>query len=78
MTIPNIDYNKHETEATKITKTNTEILFEPVGQMIPELSWANIRVKIDVTTLYNETIDLCGASMKLNKEIQNILNVKTI
>lgn len=58
ITIANINSNIG-IMATKITKTNTEILFEPIGHIIPELSWANIGVKIDVNTLYNETIDLC-------------------
>ena len=59
--IANIVNNNYSIEATKIIKTNTEILFEPIGQMIPELSWAKIRVKIDISSLYNETIDLCEA-----------------
>ena len=32
--------------STRIETTNNEILFKPLGRLIPELSWATIRTKV--------------------------------
>ncbi len=44
--------------ATKIIKTTNEILFRPLGTMIPELSWATLRIKLDINKMFGETEQL--------------------
>ena len=41
--------------STKIKQTTNEILFKSLGNLIPELSWATIRTKIDITDMFKET-----------------------
>ena len=53
---------------TKITKTSAEIIFEPMGSIIPELSWANIRITLNLTTMFEENNDLCKAHSQLRSE----------
>ena len=53
---------------TKITKTNNGILFKPMGQLIPELSWATLKIQLNITQLFVETDELCKASYLMEKE----------
>ena len=53
---------------TKIEQTTNEILFKPLGNLIPELSWATIRTKIDITDMFKETEQLCRAVLIVDKE----------
>ena len=53
---------------TKITKTSAEIIFEPMGSIIPELSWANIRITLNLTTMFEENNNLCKAHSQLRSE----------
>ena len=54
--------------STKIEQTTNEILFKPLGNLIPELSWATIRTKIDITDMFKETEQLCRAVLIVDKE----------
>ena len=54
--------------ATKIEPTTNEILFKPLGNLIPELSWATIRTKINITDMFKETEELCRAANIMDKE----------
>ncbi len=54
--------------STKIEPTTNEILFKPLGSLIPELSWATIRTKINITDMFKETEELCKASNIMDKE----------
>ena len=65
--------NLQTNQATKISKTSAEIIFEPIGKIIPELSWANIRITLNITTMFTETNDLCKAATFLRQEIKNVL-----
>ena len=49
------------TGATMIVKSTNEILFKPRGKLIPELSWATLRTKINITDMFKETNELCKA-----------------
>ena len=59
--------------STKITKTSAEIIFEPIGSIIPELSWANIRITLNLTTMFEENNNLCKAHSQLRTEGKNLL-----
>ena len=59
--------------STKISKTSAEIIFEPIGNIIPELSWANIRVTLNITTMFEENNDLCRAHSQLRTEGKTFL-----
>ena len=53
---------------TLIEPTANEILFKPLGYLIPELSWATIRTKINITDMFKETEELCKAANIMEKE----------
>ena len=59
---------------TKIEQTTNEILFKPLGNLIPELSWATIRTKIDITDMFTETEQLCRAVLIVDKEYIRMSN----
>ena len=54
--------------STTIEPTTNEILFKPLGNLIPELSWATIRTKINITDMFKETEQLCRAAIILDGE----------
>ena len=55
-------------KTTVIEPTSNEILFKPLGNLIPELSWATVRSKINISDLFKETNQLCKASGVMEKE----------
>ena len=54
--------------STIIEPTTNEILFKPLGNLIPELSWATIRTKINITDMFKETEELGKAENIMEKE----------
>ena len=62
---------------TKIEQTTNEILFKPLGNLIPELSWATVRTKIDITDMFKETEELCRAAIIVDKEYVRMGNKHT-
>ena len=56
------------TETTTITPTSNEVLFKPLGQLIPELSWGTIRVHVNMSDIFTETNYLCNASRLMDTE----------
>ena len=54
--------------STNIEPTSNEILFKPLGNLIPELSWATVRTKIDISDMFKETEELCRAAIIVDKE----------
>ena len=61
-----------ELTATKMEPTTSEILFQPLGRLIPELSWATIRTKINIEDLFNETNQICRATVTMGKEYKRL------
>ena len=64
----------YTSEATKIEKKSNEILFNPLGTLIPELSWATIRIHINITDSFQETNDLCKGAYIMNERHQKTIN----
>ena len=63
--------------STRIEPTSNEILFKPLGNLIPELSWATVRTKIDITDMFKETEELCRAAIIVDKEYVKMGNKHT-
>ena len=61
-------------KATKIEKRSNEILFNPLGTLIPELSWATIRIHINITDSFQETNDLCKGAYIMNERHQKTID----
>ena len=60
------------TNLTTIQKAPNGVLFKPIGQLIPELSWATIRLKLNITEMFTETEELCRASYLMKREYNKI------
>ena len=63
--------------STRIEPTSNEILFKPLGNLIPELSWATVRTKIDITYTFKESEELCRAAIIVDKEFIKMGNKYT-
>ena len=64
----------HETnQQTKIAQTEAKVLFQPIGQIIPELSWATLRINLNISTMFTETNQLCKTSIMMKDKIKNSL-----
>ena len=61
-------FGVNQLTSTRIEKTNNEILFKPLGRLIPELSWATIRTKVNISDMFIETNELCKAMQIMDKE----------
>ena len=57
---------------TIIEPTTNEILFKPLGNLIPELSWATVRTRINITDLFKETNQLCKSAHIMENEYQRL------
>ena len=55
--------------ATRIENSTNEILFKPIGKLIPELSWNTVKTKINTTDMFKETNKLCKAVHLIKKRI---------
>ena len=60
------------TNLTTIQKAPNGVLFKSIGQLIPELSWATIRLKLNITEMFTETEELCRASYLMKREYNKI------
>ena len=65
---------QYGSKATKIEKKSNGILFNPLGTLIPELSWATIRIHINITDSFQETNDLCKGAYIMNERHQKTIN----
>ena len=54
--------------STIITSTSNEVLFKPLGQLIPELSWGTIRIHVNMSDIFIDTNYLCKASRLMDNE----------
>ena len=58
----------------KIEKTTNEILFKPMGNMIPELSWATLRIHMNISNMFSETEDLCKTAHLMWQEEKKLID----
>ena len=47
-------------------------MLKPLGRHIPELSWATIRTKINIEDLFNETNQICRATLTMDREYKRL------
>ena len=59
-------------KTTVIEPTSNEILFKPLGNLIPELSWATIRIHFNIAHMFAETDELRKASYLMYTEYNTI------
>ena len=55
-------------KSTKIEPTSKKISFKPLGNLIPELSWATVRIKTDISDMFKETEELCRVAIIVDEE----------
>ena len=60
-----------------ITPSSPKAAFQNKGQLIPDLSYGNIRVVINTTNLFHGTREICKAAEILQKEQDVLLNYIT-
>ena len=63
------------THQSKITKTQPEIIFQPIGSMIAELSFATLRIKMNLTELFEETTNLCNTQYLLHDKFDKYYKI---
>lgn len=49
-----------------------KILFKPLGNLIPGLSWATVRTRINITDPFKETNQLCKSAQIMENEYQRL------
>ena len=54
--------------STKIEPTSNEILLIPLGNLLPEFSWATVRTRVDIIDMFKKTEEMCRAAWIVNKE----------
>ena len=62
-----------QTQST-IESAQSKILFSKVGQLIPDVSFATISTKIDLTSIMNENKEMCDAVLNLQNQLSIKLN----
>jgi len=58
-----------------ITKTTNEFLFLPKGKIVPELSWGTIRIKLNISTIWKDTKQLCKSYNLAKKETGKFFHI---
>jgi len=61
-----------------VTKTTNEFLFLPKGKIVPELSWGTIRIKLNISTIWKDTIKLCKSYNLAKKEKARIFHINNL
>ena len=55
----------------KIEKTKPQIIFEPLGKLITQFTYANIKIHLDLKPLQEEVLDACQAALLLNQYLKD-------
>ena len=61
-------------EFTDVTQIQPTTIFQPFGKVVNQYTYANIRVHINITSLFEEVEQLCYASKLLKKAKKTISN----
>ena len=64
--------SQNEKELTTVVPTNPTVIFTPNGKVVNQFSYANIRLHVNITTLFEETRELCRVSKMLEEETSKI------
>lgn len=49
-----------------IEKTKPLIIFEPLGKLVTQFNYANIKIHLDLKPLKEEILDACNTALLLN------------
>lgn len=63
---------KPENEFAAIKKAEITITFQPLGKLVTQFAYANIKININITKLYDEVNSLCLAEKILEEETKTI------
>ena len=63
---------KPEHEFATIKKAEPTITFQPLGKLVTQFAYANIKININITKLYDEVNSLCLAAKILEEEMKSI------
>ena len=55
----------------KIEKTKPQIIFEPLGKLVTQFTYANIKIHGDLKPLQEEVLDTCQAALLLNQYLKD-------
>ena len=61
-----------ENEFATIKKAEPTITFQPLGKLVTQFAYANIKININITKLYDEVNSLCLAAKILEEETKSI------
>ena len=51
-----------------VTQTEPTVIFTPNGKVVNQFTYANIKIHVNITTLYHEIWELCKVSKLLEEE----------
>ena len=63
---------KPENDFATIKKAEPTITFQPLGKLVTQFAYANIKININITKLYDEVNSLCLAAKILEEETKSI------
>ena len=63
---------KPENDFATIKKAEPTITFQPLGKLVTQFAYANIKININITKLYDEVNSLCLAAKILEEETKTI------
>ena len=55
----------------KIEKTKPQIIFEPLGKLVTQFTYANIKIHLDLKPLQEEVLDACQTALILNHYLKD-------
>ena len=58
-------------DSSKIEKTKPQIIFEPLGKLVTQFTYANIKIRLDLKPLQEEILDACQSALLLNQYLKD-------
>ena len=55
----------------KIEKSKLQIIFEPLGKLVTQFTYANIKIHLDLKPLQEEVLDACHTALLLNHYLKD-------
>merc|ERR1712208_18186 len=55
----------------KVEKTKPQIIFKPLGKLVTQFTYANIKIYLDLKPLQEEVLDTCQTALILNQYLKD-------
>ena len=55
----------------EVEKTKPQIIFEPLGKLVTQFTYANIKIHLDLKPLQEEVLDTCQTALLLNQYLKD-------